>query len=171
MRPVLPNVKGKAIVLGDHVDTDVLHPASHFSLVPEKVREGFLKHTDEAGATRDHTPSIIVAGVNFGCGSSRETSVRSFLLGGVRAVVASSMARIFYRSLWNLGLPALTCPGIADVVRAGQEMEIDVEKGLVRIEGRTEPLIADPIDPYFLEIARAGGLVAMMEEEGEKRNG
>ena len=168
MRRMLPPAKGRAIVLGDHVDTDVLHPPSHFSLAPEKVRDGFLKHTDEDGASSDHTPSIVVAGANFGCGSSRETSVRAFLLGGVQAVVAVSFARIFYRSLWNLGLPALTCQGITDALRAGQEVEVDVEKGVVRVEGRREPLIADPIDPYFLEISRAGGLVALLEEETQR---
>ena len=104
-------IHGRVLVFGDNVNTDELHP-SRFLLDDRTVRSGFLQAAAgyEQVGSGDVAGRIVVAGDNFGCGSSRETGARSFLLAGVRAVVGRSLARIFSRNVRNLGLPAVECP-------------------------------------------------------------
>lgn len=114
---------------------------------PKKVREG----------------DIIVAGGNFGCGSSREQAPMAFQALGIQAIVAESFARIFFRNSINIGLPAVECLGIVAAVSEGDTIEVDLERGVVSTPGGDLPI--SPYPPRVLEILRAGGLIPMLREE------
>ena len=114
-------ISGRVWKLGDHVNTDLLHPPSHFSLDEKRMKEGIAEGIARLGSGVKEGSSdagwIIVAGKNFGCGSSRETSVRGLASFGVKGVVATSFARIFMRSLINLGIPVFECGEIQGWVK------------------------------------------------------
>ena len=156
-------IDGPALVLGDNVNTDILHPSRFFSLDDSKVRSGFLGAVDgrEADGQRDLAGTLVVAGHNFGIGSSRETGARVFLLAGVQAIVAASFARIFYRNVMNLGLPAVVCPALANERPAdGETVSLDLEASVLRIGDRELPTLA--WDPHWQRICDAGGLAAWL---------
>jgi 3-isopropylmalate/(R)-2-methylmalate dehydratase small subunit len=161
-------ISGTVWKLGDHVNTDILHPPSYFSLDEGRMKEGLqegmqrLKKT----VTNNHSDNglVIVAGENFGCGSSRETSVRSLLLCGVRAVVARSFARIFYRSLANLGIPPLECNVIQEWVQNGDPLHISLSVGFIELGG-TRQFPFSPLDPHIERILKCGGLIPYLRRE------
>ncbi len=151
--------RGPALVLGDDINTDVLHPSRFYSLDDAKVRSGFLGAVEgrEDAAEADLSGGVVVAGRNFGIGSSRETGARVFLLAGIQAIVAVSFARIFHRNVLNLGLPALACPALADIeVSDGDQVGLDLETGQLTVGGRT--LQTEGLDPHWQRVLRAGGL-------------
>jgi 3-isopropylmalate dehydratase small subunit len=155
-------ITGKVWKLGDHINTDILHPSPYFSLNELRVKEGLVEVMERLGAKAKRNPSneelIIVAGENFGCGSSRETSVRGLRTCGVKGVVATSFARIFFRSLTNLGIPTLECGEIQNAVRDGDLIHISFKEGLIEItDGRRFSFA--PIDPHIKKILEAGGLI------------
>jgi len=151
--------RGPALVLGDDVNTDVLHPSRFYSLDDTTVRSGFLGAVEgrEGAAKADLGGRLVVAGTNFGIGSSRETGARVFQLAGIQAVVAVSFARIFHRNVLNLGLPALACPALADVtVEEGDEVSLDLSTGELTVAGQT--LQTEGLDPHWQQVLDAGGL-------------
>jgi 3-isopropylmalate dehydratase small subunit len=182
-------IAGRVWKLGDHINTDILHPSPYFSLNEARVKEGLVEGMERLGtiAKYPHPPFakggrggilvkdnpfdegiIIVAGENFGCGSSRETSVRGLKSFGVTGVVAKSFARIFFRSLTNLGLPALECGEIQGQVKDGDLIHISVEEGLIElIDGRRFSFA--PIDPHIKKILEAGGLIQYLHREKERK--
>jgi 3-isopropylmalate/(R)-2-methylmalate dehydratase small subunit len=153
---------GRVWRLGDHVNTDLLHPPSYFSLDGSKVEEGLREGMQRLGADFRGKYAghglVIVAGENLGCGSSRETSVRALCIAGVKAVVASSFARIFYRSLTNLGIPPLECRGIHDWVKDGDLIHISIRDGFIEL-GDTRRFPLSPLDRHIEKILEYGGLV------------
>lgn len=166
--PVLDMIiKGKALVMGDNVNTDVLHPSKFFSLENSTVRAGFLQAAEgfEQLGKSDLSNRIVVAGDNFGCGSSRETGARVFLLAGVRAVVARSLARIFSRNLRNLGLIAVECPSLSTLPEPDCEIEIHLTTWSLVIPSLTQILPLSPLDPYWREVLRAGGLMQFIQQD------
>ena len=152
-------VTGPTLLLGDDVNTDELHPSRFYSLNDTKVRSGFLgavKGREDDGQ-RDLSGRIVVAGQNFGIGSSRETGARVFLLAGIQAIVAESFARIFYRNVLNLGMPAIICPGLAERKPVdGEVVVLDRNAGLLTF-GECA-LAIEPLDPYWERVLDAGGL-------------
>ena len=160
-------ITGRALILGDNVNTDELHPSRFFSLDDRTVRAGFLQAAagfEQVGGG-DLAGRVIVAGENFGCGSSRETGARAFLLAGVRAVVARSLARIFARNVRNLGLPALECPSLP-VLAPDTELEIDLSltPGRLRTTGAAAAIdvLLTPLDPFWAAVLEAGGLLPFL---------
>jgi 3-isopropylmalate/(R)-2-methylmalate dehydratase small subunit len=156
-------IAGKALVMGDNVNTDVLHPSRFFSLDDRTVRSGFLQAAagyEQVGGS-DLAGRVIVAGENFGCGSSRETGARAFVLAGIRAVVARSLARIFSRNVRNLGLPAVECPSLP-VLAPDTEVELDLERGYLHVPGSSLELPLAPLDPFWMQVLRAGGLLPFL---------
>lgn len=149
-------IRGKAWVFGDDVDTDVIIPGKYLrtkdmSLWAKHVMEGL----DPQFAARVQKGDIVVAGRNFGSGSSREQAPRALKEAGVAAVVASSFARIFYRNAINVGLPLIE----ADVdAKAGDIVEVDLLAGTVRVEERS--FRGTKMPDFLLEILQDGGLVA-----------
>jgi 3-isopropylmalate/(R)-2-methylmalate dehydratase small subunit len=156
-------IHGRALIMGDNVNTDVLHPSRFYSLDDRKVRAGFLQAAagyEELGGG-DLSGRIVVAGENFGCGSSRETGARAFLLAGVVAVVARSLARIFSRNVRNLGLPAVECPSLSSLA-ADTEVEVDLERWTLRAPAADLALPLTPLDPFWVAVLTAGGLMPFL---------
>jgi 3-isopropylmalate dehydratase small subunit len=156
-------ISGPALTLGNDVNTDQLHPSKFYSLNDDKVRSGFLRAIPgrEKTAEQDLSGCIVLAGRNFGCGSSRETGARVFLLAGVQAVVAVSFARIFYRNLLNLGLHAIVCPALAEVtVEDGTTVQLDLDEHRLIAHGFS--LDVDALDPHWQSVLDAGGLSAFL---------
>jgi 3-isopropylmalate/(R)-2-methylmalate dehydratase small subunit len=156
-------ITGKALIMGDNVNTDVLHPSRFFSLDDRTVRSGFLQAAagyEQIGGT-DLAGRVIVAGENFGCGSSRETGAKAFVLAGIRAVVARSLARIFSRNVRNLGLPAIECPTLP-ALAPDTEVELDLERGLLLVPASSLELPISPLDPFWAQVLRAGGLLPFL---------
>lgn len=168
-------IQGKALIMGDNVNTDVLHPSRFFSLDDRTVRSGFLQAASgyEQVGGGDLTGRVIVAGENFGCGSSRETGARAFLLAGVRAVVARSLARIFSRNVRNLGLPAVECPSLP-ALPPDVELELDLASGRLFVPAASLDLPLAPLDPFWVAVLAAGGLLPFLglgEPAGAPRRG
>jgi len=155
-------IRGRIIRLGDNVDTDVIIPARY--LVTHEA-DVLAKHVFE-----DYYPefrakaaggAIVVAGENFGLGSSREHAVIALKHSGVKAIVAESFARIFYRNSINLGLPALILKGREglDRLKDGEEAELDVANGVLTIIKSGEKFSCDKMPEFIMKIIEAGGLI------------
>jgi 3-isopropylmalate/(R)-2-methylmalate dehydratase small subunit len=153
---------GKAFVFGNDVDTDAIIPAVHLVTTDrqELGRHAMAGSTQPDFARRVAPGDVLVAGENFGCGSSREHAPLALLGAGVACVVAKSYARIFFRNAINIGLPALECPEAVDGISPGDELAIDLAAGTItnRATGRT--FQAQPMPDFMRAIFDAGGLVA-----------
>jgi 3-isopropylmalate/(R)-2-methylmalate dehydratase small subunit len=151
--------RGRVHVFGDSIDTDMITPGKYLTILdPKMLAEHLLEGADPDFPKKVRSGDIIVAGENFGCGSSREHAPIALQGAGVPVVVAQSFARIFYRNAINVGLPALECPGIKGAISPGEEIEVDILKGEVSLaSGKTLKGIALSGKP--LEILEAGGLV------------
>jgi len=157
-------IKGKAMVLGDNVSTDHIIAGKYCRLadVTELARhlfEGTKAQNRVGGGT------ILVAGKCFGCGSSREQAPLALKAAGVRAVLAESFGRIFYRNAINIGLPALILRKATVFASDGAELELDLERGEVR-NNRGQTARTAPHPPFMVEILRAGGLVPYIRAKG-----
>jgi len=153
-------LSGTAWKYGDNVDTDVIIPARYLNVSdPLELAEHCMEDIDPSFATKVQSGDIIVAGSNFGSGSSREHAPIAIKAAGVSCVVAADFARIFYRNAFNIGLPILECPDAVAGTRQGDRLEVEPESGVIRnlTTGRT--FRAQPIPEFMLEIIQAGGLV------------
>lgn len=154
--------------MGDHVNTDLLHPPSHFTIEKGRLKEGIeagLKRLGSAVAgDLSEKGWVIVAGENFGCGSSRESSARGLKAFGVKGVVASSFARIFMRSLVNLGIPIFLCRGVQSEVKDGDWIRISIREGWIETSGAKRFPFAE-LDLHLRRILEAGGLMAYLRRE------
>ena len=125
-------VKGIVHKYADNVDTDVIIPARYLnSADPEHLKQHCMEDIDAEFAGRVSEGDIIVAGKNFGCGSSREHAPVAIKASGISLVIAEDFARIFYRNAINVGLPILECPEAAQAVKAGDELEVDFDTGVI----------------------------------------
>jgi 3-isopropylmalate/(R)-2-methylmalate dehydratase small subunit len=154
-------LRGKSWKYGDNVDTDVIIPARYLNMsTAEELAPHCMEDLDPGFATAVRPGDVIVAGENFGCGSSREHAPLALKGAGVSCVVAQSFARIFYRNAINVGLPILESPAAVAGVEAGQQLEIDLEAGQIRNRTTDQVYQAEPYPPFMMAIIRAGGLVA-----------
>jgi 3-isopropylmalate/(R)-2-methylmalate dehydratase small subunit len=151
--------KGKAWKYGDNVNTDVIFAGKYTYTImpPEDMAKHALEDLDPQFAKNVKPGDVIVAGKNFGCGSSREQAAACLKYAGVQAVVAKSFARIYYRNAINLGLPVLQSPEAADALQTGDEVEVDFAAGKIRSGGREYGF--PPYPPAVLGIIEAGGLI------------
>jgi 3-isopropylmalate dehydratase small subunit len=150
---------------GDGISTDAIMPGRYnLTTDPaELARACFIENRPDFHETV-RPGDVIVAGSNFGCGSSREHAPLSIRACGVSAVVAGSFARIFYRNAVNLGLPVIRCPDLHDAVEDGDEIEVDVERGSVTVHGRT--FQGEPPSAVARRISEAGSLVELIRNHG-----
>lgn len=161
-------ISGKAFVFGDNLDTDQIYPGQYLELAAtEEIRGHALEGADPGFIKKCRPGDIIVAGTNFGCGSSREHAAIALKAVGVGAILAESFARIFYRNGINLGLPLIVCPGIAGRVAPGDSLSLDMENGTVRNQTSGEDLAAQPLTGYVLEILRHGGIKPLVKRQLE----
>jgi len=152
-------MKGKVWKYGDNVNTDVIYPGkyTYAILPPEEMARHSLEDLDPEFARQVRPGDVVVAGRNFGCGSSREQAAACLKAAGVQAVIAKSFARIYYRNAINLGLPVLQSPEAVEALQPGDDVEIDFEAGRIRSGSRAFSFPAFP--PSVLGILEAGGLV------------
>ena len=154
---------GKALVVGNNIDTDMIYPGRFLELTdPKEIGSHCLAGISEEIATHFPQGGIVVAGTNFGCGSSREHAPIALLNMGAGAVLADSFARIFFRNAINLGLPVIVCKGIAALVQDGQTIRLDMAAGTVTIAETGEVLPAQALGDKAMEILQAGGIKPMM---------
>lgn len=151
---------GRAFKYGDSVDTDVIIPARYCtSYHPEDIAPHCLEDLDPTFVRRVNKGDIIVAGRNFGCGSSRENAPIAIKGTGVSCVIAQSFARIFYRNSINIGLPILIAPDAVDMIQDGDELTVDPDNGTIVNMTRGGTWKAAPFPPEVQEIIETGGLV------------
>ena len=156
----------RAWKFGDDINTDVITPG-RYTVTLDKSRLGeiaFIEYRPEF-AKEVKQGDIVVAGRNFGCGSSREHSPVALKAAGVRAIVAKSFARIFFRNSINIGLPILICAD-TDMIDDGDELELDIRTGLIRDVTKGKEIQAEPLPDFIMKIVLQGGLVPFLRDEG-----
>jgi 3-isopropylmalate dehydratase small subunit len=168
MSSSLLELRGRvAARLGDNVDTDVIYPGRYLNITDrDKTAEHLfeLAHPEIRGLV--HPGDFLVAGKNFGCGSSREQATAALKYSGVGAIIAVSFARIFFRNSINLGLPVVVAPAEAVAqLQAGDELVIDLGAGSILNPGKGESYQAAPLDPRAIELLEAGGLVPYLKRK------
>jgi 3-isopropylmalate/(R)-2-methylmalate dehydratase small subunit len=161
---------GNAWRYGDNVDTDVIIPARYLTAHDEETLAAHaMEDLDPTFASGVAPGDVVVAGANFGCGSSREHAAIALKAAGVGGIVASSFARIFYRNAINTGLPILVSPEAVEATSPGDEIELDVEGATVTNVTLGRRFEAEPMPEFVLDIARAGGLVGWVRQRVEAR--
>ena len=155
---------GKVWVLGDDIDTDIIIPTEYLALktIDDMKQYGFSPLRPEL-AGQIQKGDIIVAGKNFGCGSSREQAPEIIKALGIQCVIAKSFARIFYRNAINIGLPVIVCKELPDEVKTGDTMELRMSDGTAEANGKTYSCTKLP--EYMQNILNAGGLIASLNKE------
>lgn len=152
-------LRGRVIVLGNNIDTDQIYPGRYLELVdPKEIGTYCLAGVDENIAPNFKKGDIVVAGTNFGCGSSREHAPISLINMGASCVIADSFARIFFRNSINLGLPLIVCKGISKELKDGDEIEVDIKEGTIKIINTGKILQGEKIGEYAMKILEAGGI-------------
>lgn len=153
-------IRGSVHKYGDNVDTDVIIPARHcVSIREEDLAAHCLEDLDREFVNKVQPGDIIVAGINFGCGSSRENAPIAIKGAKVGCVVAKYFARIFYRNAINIGLPILESPEAVDGTDAGDELEVDIETGIITNMTKNRTFSAAPFPETMQEIINQGGMV------------
>lgn len=151
---------GKVWKFGDNIDTDAIIPARYLNTIdPEELAAHCMEDADPDFVNKAKKGDIIVAGKNFGCGSSREHAPLAIKSAGISAVIATSFARIFYRNALNIGLPIFESEEAALKIKEGDEIEIDGQKGEIRNLSRGEVYSFIPFPPFMQELISEGGLM------------
>jgi 3-isopropylmalate/(R)-2-methylmalate dehydratase small subunit len=151
------------------VDTDALAPGQFMKFGIEEIARHCLEAVEPGFAAAVRPGDVVVAGRNFGAGSSREQAPQALKALGVAALVAESFAGLFYRNALNLGLPALACRD-AKRIRAGDRVRVDAEAGRIDDETTGETLACEPIPPHLMQMIRDGGLLPHLEKRLGKRH-
>ena len=158
--------KGRVFKYGDNVDTDGIIPARYLNTSDAKeLAAHCMEDVDTAFAGQVRPGDILVAGRNFGCGSSREHAPLAILTSGVGCVIAASFARIFYRNALNIALPILECPEAAESIADGDEVSVDFETGKITDHTTGRTFTAEAFPPFMRELIRAGGLAAYVRNK------
>jgi len=153
-------ILGKAYKFGDNIDTDAIIPARHLNTHdPAELAKHVMEDADPHFVSKMKVNDIIVAGENFGCGSSREHAPIAIKAAGISAVIAKSFARIFYRNAINIGLPILESPDAVNGIKEGDEVEIELTIGEIRNVTTKKNYRSTPFPPFMQQIIKAGGLI------------
>jgi 3-isopropylmalate/(R)-2-methylmalate dehydratase small subunit len=155
---------------GDHIDTDVIIPARTLNdPSPENLAAHCMEDIDKDFVQRVQPGDLVVGGLNFGCGSSREHAPLALQVSGISCVIAANFARIFFRNAINIGLPVLECPEAATEAETGDQMEVDLDTGTIRNQTKNRQYTAAPFPAFMQGIIRAGGLAAYTKAKLEGR--
>ena len=157
-------MKGKALKYGDNINTDLISPPQYLEKSLEVVAQHAMEGIDERFGEKVAPGDILVAGANFGPGSSRETAPIALKMAGVGAIVAKFFARIFYRNAINIGLPVLECAE-TDRIADGDVVEIDLETGTITNVTKGETYHAAPLSAPVMDVLSAGGLIPFLERK------
>lgn len=151
---------------GDHVDTDVIIPARYLNISDFKeLAEHAMEDIDTSFASNVKTDEIMVAGKNFGCGSSREHAPVVIKVKGIKCIIADSFARIFYRNAINIGLPVLEIGQEVEKIEKGDDVEVDLKTGEIKIINKNLVIKTKPLPEFCQKIADCGGLVNYVKEQ------
>ena len=153
---------------GNNVDTDVIIPARHLNTQDHKeLASHCMEDIDKDFINKVKQGDIMVAGDNFGCGSSREHAPIAIKAAGIDCVIATTFARIFYRNSINIGLPIMECPEASEKIQAGDEVEVDFDSGVIKNLTKGEEYQAHPFPESIQKIIKAGGLLKSKAEESK----
>ena len=159
-------LEGKAFTFGKNLDTDQIYPGQYLELTQvEDIKQHALEGADPDFVKTFKSGDIIVAGANFGCGSSREQAAIALKAIGTGVVLAESFARIFYRNAINLGLPLLVSSGITDHVSTGDILKIDFKNGMVHNKSTETELKVQPMSDYVFDILENGGIKPLVKKQ------
>ena len=159
------NTQGTVFKYPDNVDTDVIIPARYLNTADAKeLAKHCMEDIDKSFVNRIHPGDIMVAGWNFGCGSSREHAPLVIKTCGAGCVIAKSFARIFYRNAINIGLPILECEAAAEEIQAGDEVSVDFDTGIITDVTTGKTYRAEPFPAFIQNIIKKGGLLASLKE-------
>jgi len=158
-------LKGKTWKFGHDVDTDAIIPARYLNTSdPKELAAHCMEDADPQFPSKIKPGDIIVAGKNFGCGSSREHAPIAIKEAGIACVIAKTYARIFYRNAFNIGLPIFESPEAAERISEGDEVAVDVEAGIIKNLTKNESYQATQVPPFMQQIIAAGGLINYVAE-------
>jgi 3-isopropylmalate dehydratase small subunit len=156
-------LKGRAWKYGDDVDTDVIIPARYLNTSdPAELARHCMEDIDKEYAAKVSPGDFLVAGKNFGCGSSREHAPIAIKASGASAVIARTFARIFYRNAFNMGLPIFEAPQAIDEIDTGDRLVVDMQRGTLQNETKGKQYGIAPVPPFMQELVAAGGLLNYM---------
>ena len=156
--------KGFVHKYGDHVDTDVIIPARYLNTQSHmELAAHCMEDIDKDFIGRVQQGDIMVAGANFGCGSSREHAPIAIAASGISCVIAKSFARIFYRNSINIGLAILECPAAAEAIENGDEVAVDFDSGTITNIPKGETYQGEPCPPFIKDMIAKGGLMASLK--------
>ena len=156
----MKKASGTVFKYGDNVDTDVIIPARYLnSSDPAELASHCMEDIDKDFVGKVKAGDLIVAEKNFGCGSSREHAPIAIKAAGVSCVIAETFARIFYRNAINIGLPIIECPEAAKGIRAGDEVEVDFDTGVIYDKTQGTQFKGQAFPPFMQKIIDAGGLI------------
>ena len=162
----MEKIKGKVIILGDDVDTDQILPGYAMSEPYEEIGKYAMAGLPTEDFKLNREPGcILVAGRNFGCGSSREHAPIAIKASGIQLVIADSFARIFYRNSIDIGLPIIECPAAAAAIADGDEVSVDMDSGVIEDVTTGAKFTAAPLPPFVQEIVRCGGIANYVKKK------
>ena len=157
--------QGHVFKYPDNVDTDVIIPARYLNTSDaQELAKHCMEDIDTAFVSRVQPGDVMVAGWNFGCGSSREHAPLVIKTCGTGCVIAKSFARIFYRNAINIGLPILECEAAAEEIEAGQEVSVDFDTGIITNHTTGKTYQAEPFPEFIQNMIKKGGLLASIKE-------
>lgn len=160
---------GKVFKYGDNVDTDVIIPARYLNTADaNELAKHCMEDIDATFVSKVAPGDIMVAGRNFGCGSSREHAPLAIKASGISCVIASTFARIFYRNAINIGLPIMECPEAVDSIAADDQLSVDLSSGTITDITSGKTFRAEPFPPFMQDLIAAGGLAAYMRKAVQK---
>ena len=158
------NVQGTAHKYGDHVDTDVIIPARYLNTQDHgELASHCMEDIDKEFVHKVKAGDVMVAGANFGCGSSREHAPVAIKASGIRCVIAATFARIFYRNAINIGLAILECPAASAGIGDGDQVSVDFDTGVITNLTKNERYQAEPFPPFIKDMMEKGGLMASLK--------
>jgi 3-isopropylmalate/(R)-2-methylmalate dehydratase small subunit len=159
--------QGRSFLFGDDIDTDAIIPARYLNTSdPEELKKHCMEDADPEFSSKVSKGDIIVAGKNFGCGSSREHAPIAIKASGVSCVIASSFARIFFRNSFNMGLPIFESDEASKEIRLGDVVEVDASSGKIRNISTGREYTSKPIPPFMQDLIEDGGLIEHIRKTG-----
>ena len=161
----METAKGKVFKYGDNVDTDVIIPARYLNTSdPKELAVHCMEDLDKDFTSKVKDGDIIIGGFNFGCGSSREHAPIAIKASGISLVIAKSFARIFYRNAINIGLAIIECPEAVDRISDGDEVEVDLDTGVITDKTTGETFSTEPFPEFIQNLIANGGLVESIKK-------
>lgn len=159
------NAEGRVFKYGDNVDTDVIIPARYLAIQdPKELAEHCMEDIDTTFVGRVNAGDVMVAGKNFGCGSSREHAPLVIKVSGISCVIAETFARIFYRNAINIGLPIIECKEAAEDIKDGDEVSIDFDSGIIVNKTTGKQYQGQSFPEFMQKIIKAEGLINYINE-------